>query len=228
MRHVAQFLCLLTLTSCSSQGGGSPARASEAAFASFRITQGLSCAPDLGLLGCLRQHEPAVRSGLGNASTREGSRLCLLVRSATTCFDDTQGLNYVLLGKQRGNFIVMETEDTGGYTVILVDEANSARYRVDNLPVFSSDGTLFATVSYDVDAGYVPNRVVIQDSTLKKPVHEVGNFPAGVGPIGIRWLASRRLQVQYLLEHTPAHPSRTDTFFVWQDDEGKWHDDYRK
>lgn len=228
MRHAAQLFCLLVLVGCSSKGEGAAPAGNQVSFTGFRITAGLNCAPEAGLLGCLREHEPVSRQGAESLPTRNGPRLCVPVRSASSCFDDLHGLSYALLGKARDKFIVVETEDTGGFTVILVDEATSGRLRVDNRPLFSPDGSLFATVSYDIDAGYMPNRVVVWDAALEQPVHQVDGFPAGEGPIAIRWLAPGRLQVRYSRDHHAPVQDDTNTFFVWRDAEGRWHDDYKR
>lgn len=228
MRYVARVLCLLSLAGCGSRTEGSPLSHGPTPFMGFRITEGLGCAADAGLSGCLRQHEPVSDSGPDNEPGRIGSRLCLPLRSSRACFSDVDGLRYTLLGRERGRFIVVETQATGGYAVILVDEANGARRRVDNRPLVNRDGRLFATVSYDVDADYVPNRVVVWASSRETPLYEVGGFAAGAGPVAIRWTGAARLEVRYRQGPDSAGEASVATFSIWQDGEGRWHDDYRR
>lgn len=220
--------CLLSIASRAANGQGWPAPEPPHPFLSHDITAGLRCEPASGLLGCLRAHERPDARPTGTGATRDGGRLCLPVQPAPACFADGDGLGYVLLGRERGRYLVVETEATGGYAVIVVDASDGARMRVDNRPLYSGDPDLFATVSYDTDAGYVPNRVAVWNTTRSTPVFELDDFPPGEGPTGIRWLAPTELEVRY--SRDPYSPGRndSDTFLVRKDGQGVWTHDYKR
>ena len=227
MRLLLRACCVLIIAGCSRDGVGQSAPASRAPFQSYEISAGLSCAPASGLPGCLRAHEPlAGPSGRGDA-TRQGRRLCLPV-PVDGCFVDDNGLAYALLGRDGGDFIVAETEATGGYGVVLVDATDGARRRVDNRPLRSAQPGLFATVSYDTDAGYVPNRVAIWSDTRREPVFEMNDFPPGEGPTGIRWRGPSTLEVRYSRQPYSPGADGSDTFLVRMDGQGVWKTDYTR
>lgn len=228
MRRLLQVFCLLSIASCSPNGEGRlPAEAREP-FLSYDITAGLRCKATSGLLRCLRDQEPANARVAGIQLKREGASLCVPVRSKATCFVDQGGLGYALLGHAGDKFVVAETEATGGYTVILVDAANGSQRRVDNRPLYSSNAELFATVSYDTDAGYIPNRVAIWNAEQASPIYEFDDFPPGKGPTGIRWLGPLKLEVRYSREAYSPGGDSTDTFTVWRDEKGVWKNNYKR
>ena len=226
MRLLVRVFCLFAIAGCSGNGNGhSPVDARDS-FLSHDITDGLHCAPASGLLGCLRQHEPVDARGAG--PERRGSRLCLPVRVKPTCFVDRDELAYALVGRVRDQWVVAEAEATGGYAVVLVDAGSGRQRRVDNRPLYAGGDDLFATVSYDTDAGYVPNRVAIWNAGQATPVYEFGDFAEAEGPTGIRWIAPSKLEIRYSrVPYSPA-PDGTDTFTIWRDEAGTWKNDYRR
>lgn len=228
MRLCLRIFCLASIVSCSGTGEGRPPVEAQEAFLSYDITDGLRCTPASGLLGCLREHEPINARVAGVRPKRQGASLCLPIRAKGTCFVDRDGLGYVLLGHASDQWVVVETEATGGYAVVLVDAANGLLRRVDNRPLYSSSANLFSTVSYDTDAGYLPNRVSVWNAEQTKPIYEFDNFASGHGPTGIRWLGPLKLEVRYSRE--PYSPGRdsTDTFNVWRDENGVWKNDYTR
>lgn len=228
MRLLLHAFCLLSIASCSANGGGHSASQRPGPFQSYDITSGLQCEPGSGLLGCLRAHEGLEVRSATPAVTRHGERLCLKLRSGPTCFDDGGGLGYVLLGREANEYVVVETDNAGGYAVILVNASDGSQRRVDNRPLYSDDSSLFATVSYDTDAGYVPNRVAIWSAAQPRPVYEFDDFLPGEGPTGIRWLGPSKLEVRYSREPYSPGQNGTDTFFVWKDEHGAWRNDYRQ
>lgn len=228
MRLLLRVFCLLSIASCSANGEGPSPVDARKSFLSYDITDGLRCKPASGLLGCLREHEPVDARVAGIQPKRHGASLCLPVRSKATCFVDRDGLGYALLGHAGDKFVVVETEATGGYTVVLVDAANGSQRRVDNRPLYSSSAELFATVSYDTDAGYIPNRVAIWNAEQATPIHEFDNFSSGEGPTGIRWLGPFKLEVRYSQAAYSPGEGGTDTFIVWRDKKGVWRNDYKR
>lgn len=228
MRLLVSAFCLLSIANCSANGEGGSAPQPPGPFLSHDITAGLRCEPASGLLGCLRAHERLDAQPAGAGVTRDGERLCLPVRPDPICFVDRDGLGYALLGREGAQYLVVETEATGGYTVILVDASDGARRRVDNRPLRSGHSDLFATVSYDTDAGYIPNRVAVWDAARSAPVFEFDEFAPGEGPTGIRWLGPSKLEVRYSREPYSPGQDGTDTFLVWQDGQGVWKNDYKR
>lgn len=211
-------------TQASERQDGAPTPA--ASCQTWQLTAGLDCAVALGLHACLRQHEPAVQRRLGVAP-RDGDRgLCLPAASAPTCLRDRDGLRYFLLDGAPGHFLVVEAEDTGGFAVLLVDRASGNLRRMDNRPLFSADGSRFATVSYDTDAGYVPNRVAVWEGGAASPAAVVDGFAPGTGPIAIRWVGPTRLQVRYSRTAYAPDATQAGTFHLWQDDRGAWRNDH--
>jgi len=228
MRLLLRVFCVLSIASCSANGEGAPPVDAREPFLSYDITDGLRCKPASGLLGCLREQEPVDARFAGTQPKRQGASLCLPVRSKATCFVDRDGLGYALLGHAGDKFVVVETEATGGYTVVLVDAANGSQRRVDNRPLYSSGVELFATVSYDTDAGYIPNRVAIWNAEQATPIYEFHNFSRGEGPTGIRWLGPFKLEVRYSRAAYSPDEGSTDTFTVWREEKGVWKNDYKR
>lgn len=228
MRLLLRVLCLLSIASCSVHGEGSPPVEAPESFLSYDITEGLRCAPASGLLGCLREHEPVDARVAGIQPKRQGASLCLGIRTKTTCFVDRDELGYAFLGHVRDQLVVVETEATGGYSVVLVDAANGLQRRVDNRPLYSNSADVFATVSYDTDAGYLPNRVTVWNEEQARSSYEFDDFAPGEGPTGIRWLGPLKLEVRYSREPYSLGQAGTDTFNVWRDEKGVWKHDYKR
>lgn len=228
MRLLLLAFCLVSIAGCTVAGEGRPPVDARASFLSHDITDGLQCASSSGLLDCLREYEPVHARIAGIQPQRQGASLCLRSRSKATCFLDHDGLGHALLGQVRSQWVVVETEATGGYTVILVDAENAVQRRVDGRPLHSSRADLFATVSYDTDAGYLPNRVAVWNAQQARPIHEFDGFAPGEGPTGIRWLGPLTLEVRYSREPYSPTQSATDTFNVWRDEKGIWNNDYRR
>lgn len=226
MRVRLRGLCLLLLAGCTASGHGLPAPVARP-FLSHDITRGLRCNPAAGFLQCLRENEPTRASVAEAQPTRQDTRLCVPTRLEAVCFIDREGLGYALLAQAGDSFLIVETEATGGYSVIMVDAANGSQRRVDNRPLPSTGGTLFATVSYDTDAGYVPNRIAIWDARQADPLYEFGDFLSGHGPTGIRWIGPSRLVVRYSRQALRPDSNNSDTFTIWKDGHGLWHHDYR-
>lgn len=195
-------------------------------FQTRQITAGLDCQPALGLHACLRQHEPAVLARLGIAPRGVDTELCLPLAPAPTCLRDAEGLRYTLIDGAPRQLLVVEAEDTGGYTVLLVDRNGGRQRRIDNRPLYAPDRSRFATVSYDTDAGYVPNRVAVWDADAAAPAHAVDGFAPGTGPVAIRWVGPARLQVRYSRAAYAPAAADAGIFHVWQDTRGNWRDDY--
>ena len=228
MRLLLRWLCLASIAGCTLNGEGRPPVAARASFLSHDITDGVRCAPASGLLACLREHEPLDARVAGIRPMRQGASLCLPLRSRTTCLVDHDGLGYALLGHAGDHLLVAETEATGGYTVIVVDAATGLQRRVDNRPLYSGSAELFATVSYDTDAGYLPNRVAVWKARQSTPIYQFDDFAPGEGPTGIRWLGPLKLEVRY--SRAPYSPAEDGgaTFTVWRGESGVWTDDHQR
>lgn len=197
-------------------------------FHSNQLRAGLNCAPSLGVLGCLRLNEPLAAQRHTVELKRTGLELCLPLKSARkTCFRDRDGVSYAFLERVNDYFVIVEVDGIHGYAVLMVNETTGRLRRVDNRPLFARHGSFFATVSYDTDAGYLPNRVVIWDSTKSTPVYTADKFGPGTGPIAIRWTAPDRLTVLYSrTADSPNVTKNTEAFSVWKDRSGAWRDNY--
>lgn len=221
---------LATLASCTaSSESGTPASA-DIGFHSYELTADLDCEPSLGLLECLSRNEPSAAEQHDVELARAGADLCLFSPGVTkVCLPEEEGLSYAFLGRTSGNFVLVEAVETEGYAVLMVNEKTGRQSRVDNRPLFSPGAPFFATVSYDTDAGYLPNRVAIWDSITNALLYEVDRLVPGTGPIGIRWTAPTRLEVLYSRsEYSPARDKNTDTFSIWRDEKDTWIDDYMR
>ena len=195
---------------------------------SHQLRAGLDCAPSLGVLVCLRLKEPLAAQRHRADVKRTGPELCLFVRSTrNTCLRDGSDIRYAFLERVSGYYVVVETRAAHGYTVLMVNEKTRRVRRVDNRPLVGPGGSFFATVSYDTDAAYVPNRVVIWSSTRNTPVYTRRKFAPGAGPIAIRWTARNRLAVHYgRADYSSSFDNETGTFGVWKDKTGVWRDNY--
>ena len=218
------------LVNCTSKGESGEAASADIGIHSYELTAGLDCEPSLGLFECLRRNEPSAAEHHDVKLDRAGGEFCLSSPGATkACLRDQEGLSYVFLERTAGYFVVVETEDVGGYTVLMVNEKTGRQSRVDNGPLFSPGAPFFATVSYDTDAGYLQNRVAIWDSTTNALLYKVDRFASGIGPVGIRWVAPTRLQVLYSRsEYSPTRDENTATFSIWRGEKNTWSDDYSR
>ncbi len=189
---------------------------------SFKLTDGLGCEPTLGVLECLRRNEPSAARKHDVNLSRSDDALCLTGPGAgEVCLPKARRIRHVFLERTHGYFVVVEIEHVEGYTVLLVDEKTGSQSPIDNPPLFSPSKDFFATVSYDTDAGYLPNRVAIWNSSGSELLYEVDGFAPGTGPIRIGWLDPTRLQVLYSRTPYSAVPDdNTESFSVWKDAEG--------
>lgn len=229
-RLFIQLLILLTLTSCTSKGEHSESSSDVKDIHSHELTAGLQCQSTQSSYDCLRRHERAAAERNGVELTRENGDTCLSSSAAAElCLSDRAGLRHIFLERTQGNFVVVEIEGIEGHTMLLVNEKTGHRTRIDNRPLFSPGAQFFATVSYDTDAGYLQNRVVIRDASTHALLYQVDRFSPGTGPIGIRWTAPERLQVFYSRsEYSAEHDETTDTFNIWRDGNSSWNDDYTR
>src|SRR5690606_3142138 len=124
---------------------------------------------------------------------------CLDSSMGKACLPGHERLDYAFLERIGGHYVVVEAFDQEGLEVLLLEPGSDRKHRVDNRPIYSPDGKVFATVSYDIDAGYTPNRVAIWDPVAGDLLHQVDRFTSGSGPVGIRWVAPARLEVRYHL-----------------------------
>lgn len=228
MRLMLHSLWVLSIAGCPAEGENRSVSQPPVAFLPYEITAGLQCEPAAGLLGCLRAHERLQALHAAPAATRRGERLCLGLRSGPTCFDDGAGFGYALFGREQAHYVVVETEATGGYAVILVNAAGGEQHRVDNRPLYSSQPGIFATVSYDTDAGYVPNRVAIWSAARSEPIHVFDGFAPGEGPTGIRWRGPSTLEVRYTRQPFSPDEGAAHTFRIRQDAKGVWRHNYTR
>lgn len=225
MRNLIQVLFLYSAASCSAIEEGPPPQDARP-FLSYDIRYGLHCKPATGLLECLREHEPINVPTGRSEPIRRDNRLCLSSHPEATCFIDQEGLGYTLLENSGKTLLVIETEVHGGFSVIIIDSETGLSRRVDNRPLPSIAGGLFATVSYDTDAGYLPNRVVIWDENRHIAVYQFTDFAVGQGPTGIRWDGPSRLEVRYSRQPQTPESDNSDTFFIYKDKDGNWTNNY--
>ncbi|MBA2238569.1 MAG: hypothetical protein H0W24_07730 [Lysobacter sp.] len=223
-------LAFVLLANCSSKGESAAPASADMGTRSFNLTDGIECEPSLGLLACLRRNEPPAAKQHEVDISRSDGPLCMAAPGASeVCLPHAQGLQHVFLERSHGYFVVVEIEHIEGYAVLLVDEKTGSHHRIDNRPLFSPAKDVFATVSYDTDAGYLPNRVAIWNSSGSELLYEVDRFATGTGPILIGWLGPTRLQVRYSRTPYSAEPAaNTGNFRVWKDAKGAWHDDYTR
>lgn len=226
----AVLLLALMLANCTPESRSGKLESSDASFRSHELIAGLGCRPSDGLLQCLKLNEPTAAQRYGVELSRAGGRFCMSSPgSKVACLQRSEGYEYVFLERTRGQFVVVESDAAGGYTVLLLDPTTGRRSRVDNRPLFGPEAPYFATISYDTDAGFLPNRVVIWDATSNEPVYEVDRFVPGTGPIAIRWSAPTSLEVIYSrAQYSPSADGDTGTFAIWRNDDSTWNDDYPK
>lgn len=226
----SQCALLLLLVNCASASKDLEPSNTDSEFRSYDLTAGLQCEPSIGLYECLKEAEHAAAKENNVQLTRTGGALCVSAQDmAKTCLQEEAGLRYAFIDRLNNHLIFAEIEGVEGYSVLLVNEATGRQSRIDNRPLFSPDGRFFATVSYDTDAGYVPNRVAIWDTTSGELIYQVNQFPLGVGPTEIRWSAPERLQVIHSqTSFSPDGDKSPAAFQVWKGEGSGWHDNYRK
>ncbi|MDQ3289239.1 MAG: hypothetical protein M3Q42_13495 [Pseudomonadota bacterium] len=218
------------LASCGLQGESATRTSGELDARLFKLTAGLPCEAAADILDCVRRNESSAASKNDVAISRSGSALCMAAPdNDEVCLPPARQIEHRFLERTHGYFVVVEIEHPEGYTVLLVDEKTGSRSRIDNPPLFSPSRNHFATVSYDTDAGYLPNRVAIWNSTGSELLYKVDRFAPGTGPTRILWVTPTRLQVRYNQTLYSAEPDEnTGSFSVWKDATGRWHDDYTR
>lgn len=221
-------LFLLTLASCGSEGRNETPDTDDAGFRSHQLIAGLGCKASDGLLQCLRLNEPIAAERHLVELTRLDGQFCISsAGSKAMCLQDFDGIEHVFLERAKDQFVVVETDAAGGYTVLVLDSTTGRVGRVDNQPLFSPAAPFFATVSYDIDAGFLPNRVAIWDASSSELVYQVDRFASGTGPIAIRWSDPTRLEVIYSrAQYSPSEKEDTGTFNIWRNNDSTWSDDY--
>lgn len=221
-------LFLLTLASCRSEGRNGTPDTDDAGFRSHQLIAGLGCKASDGLLQCLRLNEPTAAERHLVELTRLDGQFCISsAGSKAMCLQDFDGIEHVFLERAKDQFVVVETDAAGGYTALVLDSTTGRVGRVDNRPLFSPAAPFFATVSYDTDAGFLPNRVAIWDASSSELVYQVGRFASGTGPVAIRWSDPTRLEVIYSrAQYSPSEKEDTGTFNIWRNDDSTWNDDY--
>jgi hypothetical protein len=120
-------------------------------------------------------------------------RLWLLPSEAEpVAFDDVIDgeimLLHVFRSRMPPGYAIIEMIRMEGGSFLLVDERTGARYEIDDMPAISPDGARFATASFDIVAGHVPNRLVIYRITEDGPVEEWTLEPQAWGPSDVEWL----------------------------------------
>lgn len=220
----------LTLASCGFEGRNGTPYAADAGFRSHQLVAGLGCKASDGLLQCLRLNESIAAERHQVELTRLDGQLCMSsAGSKAICLQDFDGIEHVFLERAKDQFVVVETDAAGGYTVLVLDAATGRVGRVDNQPLLSPAAPFFATVSYDTDAGFLPNRVAIWDKSSSELVYEVDRFAPGTGPVAIRWSDPTRLEVIYSrAQYSPSEKEDTGTFKIWRNNDSTWSDDYPK
>lgn len=216
------------LVACTSVRGAVdkvPAAMSTAGFRSPDVTEGRGCEPWRGVSGCLRKHEASAAAQHGVEIFRTARAFCLDGSMGEACLPAHEHLAYAFLEQVDGHYVVVEAFDQEGFEVLLLEPGSGRTHRVDNRPLYSPDGAVFATVSYDIDAGYRPNRVAIWDPVSGELLHQVGGFASGSGPLGIRWVAPATLEVLYHPPHELPEKASLETFTV-RGEANSWVDDY--
>ncbi|SKA19955.1 hypothetical protein [Novilysobacter spongiicola] len=194
--------------------GREQAAMNAGSFQSSDPTEGLGCEAGTGVSGCLRQHEASAAAQHGIELSRTARAFCLASSIGEACLPAHDRLAYAFLERVGGHYVVVEVFDQEGFEVLLLDPGAGRKHRIDNRPLFSPDGSVFATVSYDIDAGYGPNRVAIWDPVTGEVLHQVDRFAPGSGPVGIRWVAPAKLEVLYHLPRDEPGSSPLNTFDI--------------
>ena len=119
---------------------------------------------------------------------------------------------------------VLHTQHYEGNSWLLVSRKNGTRVKISDLPVVSPDKRRFVTGSYDLDADYNPNEVVVwtinKDGSIKQ---EWKTEPREWGPTFLRWLSPVKFQVRCEIPHwdqdKPRPQAMARTFELL---DGKW------
>ena len=119
---------------------------------------------------------------------------------------------------------VLHAQYYEGDAWLLVSRKNGARTRISGLPVVSPDKRRFVTGSYDLEADYNPNEVVVwkigDDGSFKM---EWKAEPREWGPTFLKWLSPTQFRVRCEKPHrypdksAPKPMSRTYELVI-----GKW------
>lgn len=230
-RALVAVFALVLLASCSSKGENATSASADGDTRLSRLSAGLPCEAAADILDCVRRNESSAARKHDVNISRSSGALCLAgSETDEVCLpQQARQIEHRFLERTRGYFVVVEIEHSEGYTVLLVDEKTGSRNSIDNRPLFSPSKEFLATVSYDTDAGYLPNRVAIWNTSGSELLYKVDAFAAGTGPIRIGWLDPARLQVLYSrTPYSAAADENTDSFSIWKDANGTWHGDYRK
>lgn len=213
-------LALVVLAACPAHAD--PDGAAIAGMVSHELARGLACPSTRNAYECVMAHEAREAEAHGVRLSGSDDRTCFSVGSRDFCFPRVAGLRYVFLGRAHGHLEILEIADEG-FQALLVDETTGTTTRIDNRPVYSPDGSTFATVSFDIDAGLLPNRVVVLESASKRIVHRVDGFPRAVGPVAIRWTDEGRLAVLSIRDDGDKPVRKYGS--IWRDRDGSWRDD---
>ena len=229
MKHLLTLIPLVAaLTSCAAHASNDSVSA-DGDYVSYQLMPDLECDPEAIFWECLQQHEPVAAERYGVALTRASGDLCLREGSDTSvCVSEggDDGLMRTFLKRIPGAYLIVEHAGEG-FAVLVVDATSGLVDRVDNQPVFAPGAEVFATVSYDVDAGYMPNRVAIWSASSRDFIYATDDFCLGAGPTAIRWTGPSTLEVRYeSLEGLEAGQT-PDVFHIGRGADGVWTDDYK-
>lgn len=140
-------------------------------------------------------------------------RLWLLPGDAEpVAFDDRLDGELMLLHVYRGRlpqgYALLEVIRMEGGAFLLVDERTGARFEIDAVPAVSPDGARFATASFDVVAGHVPNRLIVYRFDGNGIATEWTLEPREWGPSDVEWLDGATLRFQRNDIDTSVQPFR--------------------
>lgn len=229
VKHLFTSLSLLAAVASSTACADGRNASAADSFHSYRLTGGLNCAPALGLIACLRRNESFAAARDGVVLVRASGSFCLSTRERReVCLPRHGGIVYAFLKRAPGAYVVVETAAEEGYSVLVVDEISGKQFRIDNKPLYSPAGDIIATVSYDVDAAYVPNRVALWSAETGQLLYQTDRFAWGSGPVGIRWSGPARLEVLYRQPRMAAASQKQDVFSIQRNGEGLWADDHKE
>jgi hypothetical protein len=172
-----------------------------------RVDPYAACYPAHEKAGCIRDAEARRIRGAGGRVVRDGAVLRITPAGGAPVVladDSTEGFDYERYRyraflRRAGYHLVEVTfwESTG---FLLVSDRTGSATQVPEAPLFSPDGTRFASVSMDLAAFYEPNRVEIWKASREKPALEWEldlDGEAGSpewGPSDARWLDDRTLE----------------------------------
>lgn len=173
---------------------------------------------------CLGRIEAKALNAFGSQVSRGAGELCFqLSNDGRTCLPSVDQVQYGFLGQSGPFWTVVESTGLEGYSVVMVSQINGTTIRTNNLPIWSPDGNYFATVSYDVDAGYSPNEVELWRVESKpQRVFSVSEFPDGQGQLHAKWISSSALEVLYGEADLDAREARQATSVAIRLHGGNW------